>query len=83
MRQIDNAELKVEVPGTGLRRLTIEAATGEVFLVEITDEQAVELASELIQDAPQPAAVHEPVAAEPVDPPEPAPAPAIPASAAP
>lgn len=74
MRQLDNAAIRVET-GFASRKLVIEAATGEQFVVELTFEQSSLLVGELTIEPPvQPVPEPEPAPPDPVEPAPEAPA---------
>ncbi len=67
MRTLDNASVTADAGGEVVR-LTIEAPTGEQFLVELSHERAAALAANLAPPEvaePQPPAPEAPVSPEP------------------
>ena len=52
MRQLDNAVLTVATAASGLRTVTIEASTGELFSVELSNDKALALGTDLLKEPP-------------------------------
>jgi hypothetical protein len=67
LRTLDNATVSVG-DGGELKRLVIEAPTGEQFLVELSAEAAAALAAALTTPAPEPVAPQPPAPEVPADP---------------